>query len=159
MFFKRVIVSMLCIMFVLFLFIFLVRLGNYKIGFLGMEDLFTYFEYVDFSKPLDNFKDSFDNLVNSWRTVFDDIGISFSVSGSSGGGRGYSYSFWESVGRWFSQFGSGLVDLIKALYTTMFFPIQFLLNVLIFVFEYFKIFFDFINWIISFDGYPPISYT
>lgn len=159
MFFKRIIISILSIMFVLFLFIFLVRLGNNKTGFLGMEDLFSYFENVDMSKPLNNFKNSFDRLINSWRQVFNDLGVSFSTSGSSGGGRGYSYSFWESIGRWFASFGNGLKDFFTALYTLIFFPVEFLLDLLIFIFEFFKIFFDFINWCITFEGYPPISYT
>ena len=72
MFLKRAFISLFLIFSTLFLFISFIRISNGRSGFLGLNDLFNYFESVDMNKPLNRFTNDIRVLSKSWQALQND---------------------------------------------------------------------------------------
>lgn len=161
MFFKKFIIAIVIATSSLFLFVMIIRLGNNKKGLLGISDLISYVETRDFAQPLENFSNSIDTLTTSWKQFFDSGAKIINGSSNNSGGRGNGKSnawnnFWNSVGNWLGSVGNAAKDFYISILTTITFPIQLLVNVLILIGNGFKEFYLFIQWITTFEGYPPV---
>lgn len=164
MFFKKFIVAIFISISSLILFICIIRLGNNKKGLLGISDLASYVETVDFSKPLKNFSNSIDTLTTSWSGFFKSIGLINNNDSNYGGssGRGNPNSnpfndFFKSLSQAFGAIGNSLKNFYFAFLTTITFPIQLLVDVVILIGNGFSEFYKFINWCITFEGYPAVN--
>lgn len=138
MFFKRVIIALFGFFITLMLFIFIIRIANHKSGFLGISDLFDYFDSgkVDFYKP---FKTMIDNIVNVFNGFSQIVEKAKNINNA-----------WDVL----SILGAGLVQGLKLIS----FPVILIFEIIRMIVGYIMIFIDFINWIISFNGWmPPAS--
>ena len=153
-FFFVLFLSFACI----FLFIFLIRLSYNRTGFLGFNDLLSYFEGKDLYKPITNFRDTFKRLGDSVHELSKSINITTIFGGSSGsGGRGVDKEWYETlasyVGSLFSWVGNNIANLFRLLFTIISMPIFLIFDLVELFVTYLGLFIDFIAYIISFDGY------
>lgn len=160
--FKRVFIALFFTFAAVFIFIMIIRLANNKSGFLGFNDLLSYFESIDLYKPLNNFKNTFDNL----KKVFDDFARSININtifnnAGGSGGRGTDSNFWDNlvsgISSIFGWLGNNVANLFKMLYTIMAMPIHLLFDLINLIIDYFGIFIKFIDFIINFEGYTFVS--
>ena len=163
MFFKKFIIAIFLSISSLILFVCIIRLGNNKKSLLGISDIVKYVEKVDLSKPLKNFSNSIDTLTTSWKEFFNSIDVIINGSEKGSGGRGNNESsnpfihFFQQVGKKLGDIGNGLKGLYFAILTTATFPVQLLVDLLILIGNGFNEFYQFVNWCITFEGYPPVS--
>lgn len=136
MFFKKILISFFVIFSCLMLFVFIIRLANNKEGFLGLSDLLDYFETIDFYKPLNYFKNDIGGIVNSFNSAI------VRVQNNS--------SFWDSF--------LAVFNVIVQGFKLLTIPVVIFFDLVKMLWGYIEIFSNFINFIISFDGWtPPIS--
>lgn len=144
---RKAIISLFCIFITMFMFIFVLRLAQGKRGFLGFNDLFSYFESVDFNKPLRRFSNDISTLSKSWQS-FGNQNNGVIVQGTFGqiyqDLPGYSSS---------SLFESHFFKTINAIAETIAFPFKLIGDILLMIVDYLVIFTGFISWFISFEGY------
>jgi len=137
MFFKKILISFFILFSVLMLFIMIIRLGNNQSSFLGLSDLINYFESgkIDMYKPLQVFNSDVGGIVRDFQRYITDIAFNNPLD------------VLVAIGEAFVQ----LFKLISI-------PVIAVFDIIKMLVGYITIFSDFINWIISFEGYPAITY-
>jgi len=137
MFFKKVLISFFIFFSVLMLFIMIIRLGNNKSSFLGLSDLLNYFDSgkVDFYKPLNYFNNDIGGIIRDFQRYLTEIQINNPLDA-------------------LVAIGEGFMQLFKLISI----PVVAVFDFLKMLFGYITIFSDFINWVISFEGYPNTIY-
>lgn len=137
MFFKKVLISFFIFFSVLMLFIMIIRLGNNQSSFLGLSDLLNYFDIgkIDFYKPLNYFNNDIGGIIRDFQRYLVEIQINNPLDA-------------------LVAIGEGFVQLFKLISI----PVVAIFDFLKMIVGYITIFADFINWIISFEGYPAIVY-
>ena len=138
MFFKKVLISFFIFFSVLMLFIMIVRLGNNKTSFLGLSDLLDYFNSgkVDMYKPLSSFNNDVGGIIRDFQRYMTEISIKNPLDA-------------------IVFLGEGFIQLFKIISI----PVVAVFDFLKMLFGYITIFADFINWVISFEGYPSTIYS
>lgn len=136
MFFKKILISFFVIFSCLMLFIFIIRLANNKEGFLGLSDLLDYFETIDFYKPLNHFKNDIGGIINSFNSSITRVQN--------------NVSFWDSF--------LAVFNVIVQGFKLLSIPVVLVFDLAKMLWGYIEIFSNFINFIISFEGWtPPVS--
>lgn len=136
MFFKKILISFFVIFSCLMLFIFIIRLSNNKEGFLGLSDLLDYFETIDFYKPLNHFKNDIGGIINSFNSSITRVQN--------------NVSFWDSF--------LAVFNVIVQGFKLLSIPVVLVFDLAKMLWGYIEIFSNFINFIISFEGWtPPVS--
>lgn len=137
MFFKRVIIALFGFFAAFMLFVFIVRLANNKQGFLGFSDLFNYFGSgdLDLGKPVNDFVNNLKNVFNDFSDIIESAK--------------HINSFVDVL----FIIAKLFVQAIKLIA----FPVIVIFEIIKLVVSYFIIFGNFINWIISFEGWIPAS--
>lgn len=136
MWFKKFFIALFGFFAIFILFIFIIRIANNKTGFMGLSDLFTYFESVDFQKPIDNLVKDVTNTYNSFNNVI--------------------VRLW-SWGKWLPNIilpvlaTIELVKIVAILCVIMW-------DIFVLAIGYIQIFTNFISFIIQFEGTPAIIY-
>jgi len=132
MFFKRVIISLFIFFSVLMLFIMIIRLGNNKDGFFGFSDLINYLDSgkVNFYKPLRVFNDDIGGIIRDFAKYINGIDVNNPLDA-------------------IVLVVKGIAQLFKLLSI----PVVAIFDFIKMIVEYIEIFTNFINYIISFDGY------
>lgn len=133
MFFKKVLISFFLIFSCLMLFIFIIRLSNNKEGFLGLSDLLDYFETIDFYKPLNHFKNDIGGIINSFNSSITRVQN--------------NASFWDSF--------LAVFNVIVQGFKLLSIPVVLVFDLAKMLWGYIEIFSNFINFIISFEGWTP----
>lgn len=119
--------SFSCIM----LFVSIIRLSNNKNGFLGLSDFLTYVESVDFSEPTNKIAGDIKTFVDNWKSVANEFSQSDNI------------------------FDINAINFFSAVGKTLILPFTVIYDLLYLIWGYLKIFIDFVNWIITFEGYTP----
>lgn len=152
MFFRKVIISLFCSIAFIFLFAFIIRIFNHKQGlqrvevtdslgnvtevyyeqhgFLGLNDFVSYIETINFNETIEKFKNDINRFKNDFQAIFD----------------GENNESW-------------ILDVVKFIADIILLPFYLTYDVVYFLYYFFKIFFDFIYWLIAFEGYNPITTT
>lgn len=137
MFFKKILISFFIFFSVLMLFIFIIRLANNKSSFLGLSDLLNYFESgkIDMYQPLQYFNNDLGGIIRDFQRFLSEIVINNPLD------------FITAVG-----------EMIYQIFKLLSIPVVAAFDVIKMVVGYITIFSNFIQWIISFEGYPAIVY-
>lgn len=132
MFFKKVLITFFIVFSTLMLFIFVVRLANHKTGFLGLSDLLSYFEdsKIDFYEPLKSFSNDIGGIVRDFSSYIKNIQIN---------------NPWDTF--------VVAVNLLAKGFKMLSIPIVASFDLFKMIVGYISIFANFINWLISFEGY------
>ena len=137
MFFKKVLIAFFIFFSTLMLFIIIIRLGNNKISFLGLSDLFSYFENgnVDFYKPISYFSNDIGGIIRDFQYFLSDIVVN---------------NPWDAI--------TVAVKMLGNIFKLLYIPVIAVFDLIKMLVGYISIFANFINWVISFEGYPAITY-
>lgn len=138
MFFKRVLISLFVFFSVFMLFIMLIRLGNNKNGFFGFSDLIDYFNSgkVNFYQPLQYFNNDIGGIIRDFGSYLNGVVVNNPLDA-------------------LIVVAKGIAQLFKLLSI----PVVAVFDFIKMIVGYLNIFADFVNYIISFDGYPGINYN
>lgn len=137
MFFKRVIFALFGFFITIMLFIFIIRVSRGLNGFLGFSDLIDYFDSgkIDFYKPINTFIQNITKTFNGFASIIEKA---------------------KDINNFFDVLSLVATLLVQA-FKLMAFPVILIFEFIRLIISYFSIFIDFINWIISFEGWKPIS--
>lgn len=132
MFFRRILISLFVSFSVLMLFILIIRIGNGKTGFFGFSDLINYLDSgnVDMYKPLRFFNDDIGGIVRNFASYINGVVVHNPLD--------------------------ALLVVIKGLaqiFKLLSIPIVAIFDFIKMIVEYLQIFGNFVNYIISFEGY------
>lgn len=136
MWFKKFFIALFGFFAILILFIAIVRIARGNTTFMGLSDLFNYFESVDFQKPIDNLVRDLNTCNNTFKPII------------------------SNLFTWYRYAPTIVLPVLATIELIKFigFIIILMWDISVLAISYIDIFTKFIQYIIAFEGSPAIIY-